>query len=91
MCVNVAEEEGRLVALGRGKRTGSFGREQSLPTQNRALSQGEQTAMQSITLELGDDNDQARGSLKIWLLQKAQAWINGLLEAEMEEHLHRKR
>ena len=47
--------------------------------------------MSKLTVELEHSNDKARKSLKRWLLEKAQAWINGLLEAEMAQHLQRGR
>lgn len=47
--------------------------------------------MGRLTVELEQGNEKARKSLKRWLLEKAQAWINGALEAEMSEHLQRGR
>jgi putative transposase len=47
--------------------------------------------MGKLTVELEHGNEKARKSLKRWLLEKAQAWINGALEAEMTEHLQRRR
>lgn len=35
--------------------------------------------------------EKARGGLKVWVLEKLQCWINGLLEAELTEHLGRAR
>ena len=35
--------------------------------------------------------ENARGRLKVWLLEKIQQWVNRLLEAELTEHLGRKR
>ncbi len=45
--------------------------------------------MSNLTVEVAHDHEKARKSLKRWLLEKPQAWINGLLEAEMSEHLQR--
>lgn len=47
--------------------------------------------MGKLTVELDHGNENARKSLKRWLLEKAQAWINAALEAEMTEHLQRGR
>ena len=47
--------------------------------------------MSKLTVELEHGNEKARKSLKRWLLEKAQVWINGLLEAEMAQHLRRGR
>jgi putative transposase len=47
--------------------------------------------MNKVAIELEQGNPKARKSLKRWLLEKAQAWINGALEAEMTEHLQRGR
>lgn len=47
--------------------------------------------MEIVTTELASGNTTARRSLKRWLLERAQAWINSHLEAEMAEHLQRAR
>jgi putative transposase len=47
--------------------------------------------MSSIEIELNSDKPAAGRSLKQWLLAKAQTWINGLLAAELDDHLERKR
>jgi putative transposase len=47
--------------------------------------------MSKLTVELEHGNEKAGKSLKRWLLDKAQAWLNGLLEAEMAQHLQRGR
>ena len=47
--------------------------------------------MGMVTAALTYDKEKGRRSLKRWLLERAQAWINGLLEAEMTEHLQRGR
>lgn len=47
--------------------------------------------MSSIEIELEQDKPAAARSLKQWLLEKAQAWINSLLAAELDDHLERKR
>jgi putative transposase len=47
--------------------------------------------MNSIDLELPPDNPGLGARLKQWLLDKAQAWLNSLLAAELEDHLARKR
>ncbi len=46
--------------------------------------------MNSVTLELKHDNEKACKSLKVWLLEKVQAWLNALLRSELDEHLGRK-
>ncbi|MBU0677364.1 MAG: transposase [Verrucomicrobia bacterium] len=46
--------------------------------------------MAKIELDMSAGNPDVELSLKGWLLKKAQGWINGLLNAEMEEHLGRK-
>lgn len=35
--------------------------------------------------------EKARGGLKVWVLEKIQRWVNGLLEGELTEHLGRAR
>jgi transposase-like protein len=45
--------------------------------------------MNSVTLDLHHDNEKARKSLKVWLLEKVQTWINALLRSEMDQHLGR--
>jgi putative transposase len=47
--------------------------------------------MNSIEIELDQDKPAAGRSLKQWLLDKAQAWLNRLLAAELDDHLERKR
>jgi len=47
--------------------------------------------MHSIEIELNQGKPAVRRSLKQWLLEKAQAWINSLLAAELDDHLERKR
>ena len=47
--------------------------------------------MNSIEIEVQPDKPAAARSLKQWLLEKAQAWVNSLLAAELEDHLERKR
>ena len=47
--------------------------------------------MSKLTVELEHGNEKAGKRLKRWLLEKAQAWLNGLLEAEMAQHLQRGR
>jgi putative transposase len=47
--------------------------------------------MGTVTAGWAYDKEKGRRSLKRWLLERAQAWINGLLEAEMTEHLQRDR
>ena len=47
--------------------------------------------MSKLTVELEHGNEKAGKRLKRWLLEKAQAWLNGLLEAEMAQHLRRGR
>ena len=37
----------------------------------------------NVTTEFAYDNGKTRHSLKLWLLERAQAWINAWLEAEM--------
>ena len=39
--------------------------------------------MNSIEIELNQDKPGAARRLKQWLLEKAQAWLNGLLAAEL--------
>ena len=46
--------------------------------------------MSSIDIELPQDKPGVIASLKQWLLEKAQAWINSLLTAELDDHLERK-
>lgn len=46
--------------------------------------------MNSLSLELNQDNGKACKSLKVWLLEKIQTWINALLRSELDEHLGRK-
>ena len=45
----------------------------------------------NVTAGSAYDNGKARRSLKLWLLERAQAWINKHLETEMAEHLQRQR
>jgi len=45
----------------------------------------------NVTTEFAYDNGKTRHSLKLWLLERAQAWINAWLEAEMTKHLQRAR
>jgi len=47
--------------------------------------------MSKVELDVNESNEKVQESLKMWLLKKAQTWINGLLEAEMTEHLRRGR
>jgi len=47
--------------------------------------------MNSIEIDLSQDKPCVRRSLKQWLLEKAQAWINSLLAAELDAHLERRR
>jgi transposase-like protein len=47
--------------------------------------------MSTVDVELEVSNDEAGKSLKVWLLEKIRDWVNGLLEAEMAEHLQRGR
>jgi putative transposase len=47
--------------------------------------------MNSIEIELKQDKPGVARRLKQWLLEKAQAWLNGLLAAELDDHLERKR
>lgn len=47
--------------------------------------------MLNVTDGSAYDNGKGRRSLKLWLLERAATWINGALEAEMTEHLHRAR
>lgn len=47
--------------------------------------------MNSIELELPPNKPGLAVRLKDWLLQKAQTWLNGLLAAELDDHLARKR
>ncbi len=47
--------------------------------------------MNSIELELPQDKPGVVVRLKAWLLERAQAWLNGLLAAELDDHLQRKR
>lgn len=46
--------------------------------------------MNRIDIELSQDKPGVVGSLKQWLLQKAQTWLNGLLTAELDDHLERR-
>lgn len=47
--------------------------------------------MSKLAAEWGSGNNVVRKGLKRWLLERAQAWINGALEAEMTAHLQRRR
>jgi putative transposase len=47
--------------------------------------------MHSIEIELPQNKPDVRPRLTQWLLEKAQAWINSLLAAELDDHLERKR
>ena len=47
--------------------------------------------MNSIEIERPADKPGVGRSLKQWLLEKAQTWLNSLLAAELDDHLERKR
>jgi len=49
------------------------------------------TTRTSLEIELEKGKQKEQVSLRIWLLRKAQQWINQLLEAELTEFLNRKR
>ena len=47
--------------------------------------------MTNVCVDRKNGNEKASKGLKVWLLEKIKTWVNGLLEAEMTEHLQGKR